>query len=232
MNENAQNALLKTFEEPSPGTTIILTTDNYKRLRETILSRCWQLKLTPTTDTAIQTWLEPHFPNATGDQFREALRAAEGRPGGAWRQLETAMEQEEGQGTRFRATMDLLARLDRAVPVGALGFTEEALKLSKQWWKEDAGDEGELKNAAAKANRAAVARFLDELMAAGRARWVNDPGAEDAAAARLDLIRKTRHYILRNANTNLALDVLFCRLIALRPRPGSLSKSVAGRART
>ncbi len=30
----------------------------------------------------------------------------------------------------------------------------------------------------------------------------------------LDQIRKTRHYILHNANTNLALDVLFGRLIA------------------
>jgi hypothetical protein len=32
----------------------------------------------------------------------------------------------------------------------------------------------------------------------------------------LDQIRKTRHYILRNANMNLALDVLFGRLIAVQ----------------
>lgn len=232
MNESAQNAALKTFEEPSPGTTIILTTDNAKRLKETIMSRCWHLKLTPVPDAVIEPWLRDQFPEASYQLIAESLRAADGRPGAAWRQLETAAKNEEKNGkTRFAQVSELLDKIDRCTPVGALGLTEETLKLSKLWWQEDAGDDAETKKSPSKAVRAGLVRFLDELMAAGRARWINDPEAEAVTAARLDLIRKTRHYILRNVNANLALDVLFSRLISLRPRPGAMSKSVAGRAR-
>ncbi|MCG3178996.1 MAG: hypothetical protein BIFFINMI_01326 [Phycisphaerae bacterium] len=40
MNDEAQNALLKTLEEPPPGTWLILLTDQAHQLRETIRSRC------------------------------------------------------------------------------------------------------------------------------------------------------------------------------------------------
>lgn len=231
MNESAQNALLKTFEEPPAGTFIVLTTDNPKRLRETILSRCWHLQLTPAPDAEIEAWLRPQFPGATPAQMTEALRAAAGRPGAAWRELEQATNQEGERTSRFALAADMLERMDRAQPVGALGFTEEALKLAKLWWEEDAGDSADAKKAAAKANRAAAARFLDELMQAGRSRWAQNPAEGAAMAARLDLMRKTRHYILRNANTNLALDVMFGRLIALRPRNEPVSRNSAGRGR-
>jgi hypothetical protein len=70
-----------------------------------------------------------------------------------------------------------------------------------------------------------VVRFLDELSIVYQARWEQalrqstPAGAAGSGSAApwsdgLDQIRKTRHYILRNANTNLALDVLFGRLIS------------------
>ena len=40
MNKAAQNALLKSLEEPAPNTYIIITTDRPKSLYETIYSRC------------------------------------------------------------------------------------------------------------------------------------------------------------------------------------------------
>ena len=72
----------------------------------------------------------------------------------------------------------------------------------------------------------AAARFLDELTLAGRARWICEENGEPgrrSGSLRLDQIRKTRHYILRNANLNLALDVMFGRLIALRPQKNSVA---------
>ncbi|RLA95400.1 MAG: DNA polymerase III subunit delta' [Deltaproteobacteria bacterium] len=47
MNENSQNALLKTLEEPSPATTIILITSQPYLLLPTIISRCQHLKFQP-----------------------------------------------------------------------------------------------------------------------------------------------------------------------------------------
>jgi DNA polymerase-3 subunit delta' len=44
MNEEASNALLKTLEEPTPKTVLILTTSKRERLLPTILSRCQLVK--------------------------------------------------------------------------------------------------------------------------------------------------------------------------------------------
>lgn len=219
-NESAQNALLKTLEEPPSSTKLILTTENPRRLRETILSRCWHLQLTPVGDAPIRKWLESQFPDSSTNDISLSLRAASGRPGAAWRELSRLNGEEENGQTRLEIASKMLAKLEMASPVAALGLTEEALKWAKVWWDEDAGDQADSKKLGAKGGRAAAAHFLDELMLAARAGWLGgapgDAGQSEIHAARLDQMRKTRQYILRNANTNLALDVMFGRLIALR----------------
>ncbi len=212
----AENALLKTLEEPPPSTHLVLTTDNARNLRPTILSRCWHLQLSPARDKDVFVWLQREFSSATPTDLNEAVRAGNGRPGAARRELERLLEQEENGPSRFQIASRFVERFDTYSPVGALGLTEEALKIAKIWWEEDAGDEADSKKLGAKGNRAAMARFLDELSVAGRAKWLCSGGKiEEANVERLDLMRQTREYILRNASTNLALDVLFGRLIAL-----------------
>lgn len=44
MNQQAQNAFLKTLEEPNPNTLLILTSSNSTRLYPTILSRCQEIR--------------------------------------------------------------------------------------------------------------------------------------------------------------------------------------------
>ncbi len=248
--EEAQNAMLKTLEEPSSGTFLVLTTENAKNLRDTILSRCWHLPLPPVADAAIESWLRDEFSGVSPQEMREVLRAAAGRPGAARRELERLQNSEGASRSRFAVTCDILGRLDTASPVAALGFTEEALGWANLWWAEDAGEGVDLKKLGAKGPRAAAARFLDELMIGGRALWMKNLGEStsqpvrnghangeasgsakgeaksqdnvrtrgEVSAARLDQIRKTRHYIYHNANRQLALDVMFGRLIALRSR--------------
>ncbi len=53
MNEQAQNALLKTIEEPPAYGIILLLTSNLSRLLPTILSRCTVLHLKPVSDEKI-----------------------------------------------------------------------------------------------------------------------------------------------------------------------------------
>ena len=239
--EEAQNAMLKTLEEPPSGTFLVLTTENAKNLRETILSRCWHLPLPPVADAEIEGWLRVEFSGVSPQQMREVLRAAAGRPGAARRELERMQNSEGAARSRFAIACDILNRLDTSSPVAALGFTEEALGWATIWWAEDAGEGVDLKKLGAKGPRAAAARFLDELMIAGRALWMKNLATQptnhvqnghangearsqslaEVGAARLDQIRKTRHYIYHNANRQLALDVMFGRLIALRARPVS-----------
>jgi len=50
MTKSAYNRLLKTLEEPFPGTIIILLSDNVENLTKTILSRCVLLRWNPFID--------------------------------------------------------------------------------------------------------------------------------------------------------------------------------------
>jgi DNA polymerase-3 subunit delta' len=58
MNAAAANALLKTLEEPPPGTFLILVAHQPGRLTPTIASRCVQLALAPPDRAAAIAWLE------------------------------------------------------------------------------------------------------------------------------------------------------------------------------
>lgn len=243
MNIEAQNALLKTFEEPVRGLCIILLADNPNQLLPTVRSRCWHLPLGLAPENEIASWIHANFDGASPEVVQQALKVAQGRPGAAWRETYRLLAQDdemEAPLSRFAEVEKIVTRIMRSQPVGALGLTEESLRLARLWWNEDQSvlkaiskggkSEGKSENKKldAKEVRSATARFLDELSTVYRARWSqslktdsktekNSDIALSAAevwADGLDQVRRTRHYILRNANTNLALDVLFGRLIS------------------
>ena len=60
MNPPAQNALLKTLEEPLAGTVFLLLTESPELLLPTIVSRCRALKLHPWPDEVILNALRQH----------------------------------------------------------------------------------------------------------------------------------------------------------------------------
>ena len=80
MNEDAQNALLKTLEEPPDRTTIILCADEEDRLLPTVRSRCVRLRMAPL---AIRTIEELLVERGVADAPTAArlARIAAGRPG-------------------------------------------------------------------------------------------------------------------------------------------------------
>ncbi|PLW68910.1 DNA polymerase III subunit delta' [Pseudohalioglobus lutimaris] len=78
MNANAANALLKSLEEPSPGTFLLLVCDQLHSVPATIRSRCQIVRL-PGPELAVSLeWLD----KATGDREESArlLELAEGMP--------------------------------------------------------------------------------------------------------------------------------------------------------
>ncbi len=80
MNEDAQNALLKTLEEPAPGVHLILCADDEDRLLPTIRSRCARIRLGTVAPRAIEAWLAERGVADPPTAARLA-RLAEGRPG-------------------------------------------------------------------------------------------------------------------------------------------------------
>lgn len=213
MTVQAQNALLKTFEEPARGLTIILLCDNSNVLLPTVRSRCWEIRLGLVDDAQIRNWLQT-LGNADDAAIDLALSAARGRPGIAWREWQRSQSGEE-RSPRLAQIENWVDQFAQSMPVASLKFSAEAQKLAMQWWEEDialeADEDFSLKGADAKVARSAVAHFLDLLMAVYRVRWRQSASANWASG--LDAIRETRHFILRNANTSLALDVLFSRLL-------------------
>ena len=61
MNPQAQNALLKTLEEPPEYAVIILLTVNASALLDTIRSRCILLKLRPVESAVVQQYIMDHL---------------------------------------------------------------------------------------------------------------------------------------------------------------------------
>lgn len=73
MNASANNALLKTLEEPHPHAKLILTTETVGLILPTILSRC----LVVACEAPTATELRHAFPDATAEE----ILMAEGTPG-------------------------------------------------------------------------------------------------------------------------------------------------------
>jgi DNA polymerase-3 subunit delta' len=81
MNTAAANALLKTLEEPSANTALILVADDPARLPATIRSRCQRIELRAPDAATARAWLLAQgFAAAAVD---EMLLLADGNPGAA-----------------------------------------------------------------------------------------------------------------------------------------------------
>jgi DNA polymerase-3 subunit delta' len=61
MNDEAQNALLKSLEEPPERVIFILTTSVISKLKSTIISRCWRINFDPLSEDEIVTVLKNYF---------------------------------------------------------------------------------------------------------------------------------------------------------------------------
>jgi DNA polymerase-3 subunit delta' len=90
LNVPASNALLKTLEEPPPGTVFLLSSNSLDRLLPTILSRCRKFALPMPDGDAALAWLKEQ-----GLADAEAwLREQGGAPLAALEQSETASREE------------------------------------------------------------------------------------------------------------------------------------------
>jgi DNA polymerase-3 subunit delta' len=84
-NANAQNALLKTLEEPPAHALMLLTADNSEQLFPTIVSRCETLRLRPLPVGEVADFLAVQ--GTPADQARLLAHLSGGRPGYALRLL-------------------------------------------------------------------------------------------------------------------------------------------------
>jgi DNA polymerase-3 subunit delta' len=80
MGDDAQTALLKTLEEPPPGTTIVLCADDEDRLMPTVRSRCARIRLGPVATREVEALLADEG-LADPPLAARLARLSAGRPG-------------------------------------------------------------------------------------------------------------------------------------------------------
>ena len=117
MNAAAQNALLKTLEEPLAGTVFLLLTESPELLLPTIVSRCRALKLHPWPDEVVRNALRVHGVDDT--MARKALSVCGGSIGQA-----IAVAADEAYWQRRRDVMQNLFGISARVDI---------LKVSTAW---------------------------------------------------------------------------------------------------
>lgn len=77
----AQNALLKTIEEPPNGVFIIITSSNSKAILDTIKSRCQIYKLWPLSKDEMREFIDLNYKNTDIKNIDHLLAFSEGVPG-------------------------------------------------------------------------------------------------------------------------------------------------------
>lgn len=79
----AQNAFLKTVEEPPAGVYIFILCENSEMILDTIKSRCQIHKLNALNSKDMAEFLRARYPELGGDEFQTAISFSDGIPGRA-----------------------------------------------------------------------------------------------------------------------------------------------------
>jgi DNA polymerase-3 subunit delta' len=195
----AQNAMLKTLEEPPPRTFIVLVTSRPERLLPTIRSRCHQARFDRLPPEAMRRWLESaDLPDVDEAALRWIDRFCDGSPGMATLAAAYGFH-------RWQQQLEpLLADLERGRFPAAMAETLAALveEFAAAWVRDH-------RNASKdSANKDGVRYVLGILAAHARSRLRTACGSGDDAATwarAIDLIRETEGLIERNVNVKLAL---------------------------
>lgn len=207
MNETAQNALLKTLEEPPDHVQFVLTTSNPNGLLPTIRSRSQALNFPPAPTAVVAAALEQDG-LAPGDA--RLLAALAGGSLGRAREL----ARDGGLASRRAEARELLSGLAGLDDLGALTRAEAWEKRRDElpelldlilFWLRDAlvlttGVPDHLVVAAD-----ALPALTDLARRLGRNRLLKT----------VDAVLEARQQLDRNANTRLVLDVLLLRLAEL-----------------
>lgn len=123
LGREAANCLLKTLEEPSPGTIVILTAKSLSDLLPTIVSRCQRIPFVLVPPAVIETWLTDR--GTTPPRAAAAARRSGGRIGWAL----TLAEGDPPRSPLLLETRDLLKALEGAEKLAALPPQEQIQAL-------------------------------------------------------------------------------------------------------
>jgi DNA polymerase-3 subunit delta' len=134
MNLSAANSLLKTLEEPAPGTLVLLVCERPERLPATIRSRCATVMVPIPAESVASEWLRRRLPD---QDTRILLNLAHGAP---LRALEIATDDLVSRRDRTFGGFAAVARGERDPIREAAAWNREEPKILLEWLCDWIGD--------------------------------------------------------------------------------------------
>lgn len=199
-NPNAQDALLKTLEEPASNTMLIITANSADSLLSTIVSRCQPLHLRPVAIDTVRQTLEWQF-EAPQDIALTLAQISGGRIGWAIRAWQDASQLD-----RRSAALDALENALASNRYARFNLAQELaqdktelfylLDVWLSYWRDMI--------LLTTGSQVAITNYDRRESIKGRARHIDADTAEIALLA----TRRTLDYLGKNVNTRLALEVL------------------------
>lgn len=203
LDKATQDSMLKTLEEPHPGTVIILVTSDENALLPTVRSRCQRVAFFPLDARAMETWVKAGGVETRGPELQWLMQFAAGSPG------TLRMAARAGLFEWQKVIEPMLQAIDRAGNSPALGAT-----MAKLVDERAAADvKANPKASKDAANRHWAGVMLTLLVERYRRRLA--AGADVGATASLralDLILEAESQINSNVNYAPALDNLAAQL--------------------
>lgn len=201
LDADAQNAMLRTLEEPPPGTVIVLVTAREDRLLPTIRSRCQRVSFGPLDNATMQAWWKRSGLDVPAPDRNFIEEYAEGAPGMAERAVQLGLAAWD---TELAPLFDQLER--NSYPAGLSDRLAELVDgLAKSVVEED---ENASKDAANRLGTRLLARWLGlrvrrALRAAG-----DDAAALERALAAQEVLEEFEQHVRSNVNMKHALGNL------------------------
>ncbi|MCO6450726.1 MAG: DNA polymerase III subunit delta' [Caldilineales bacterium] len=179
-NLNAANALLKTLEEPSPTTRILLTSNESSSLLATITSRCQTMQLRPVPAETVAAALQTHW--QTPEEQASLLAGLSGGRLGWAVQVATQPQLWQRHESQLQAAQDIVKqsvndRLSLAADLVKETDVELLLRDWLMWWRDvmlaqqgcldlvvNRNRLGEVQSLARNTRPGEVRRFIEALM--------------------------------------------------------------------
>ena len=196
-----QNAILKTLEEPGPGTLIILVTSSEDRLLPTIRSRCQRVSFTPLDDESMRRWVASQDSGLDPESHHWYTNYAAGSPGRFSRAVESDLY------SWYRQIDPMLRRAMRGDHPAELGSVMSTLidSWASDWVK--VGDKlGENRSKDA-ANHKAASMMLS-LIAQQAHAGLTDPSKSNASLQAIDSVTRASEELRTNVSFKMVMEHL------------------------
>ncbi len=237
MNDESANSLLKALEEPPPYVQFLLCAPTSNAVLPTILSRCQMVRFRQTPTEVIARAMEQRK-GLSATEARVAAAYSQGAPGRAFRLADAPEARTQREGL-----LTLAQRIAHSPGIAAFKLAEELRNAAKPpVVKGKKGDKDDDSAEPEKSSRGDINRAMEVLMA-----WHDDllsvalRGADapivhedrreavvgaakryrtEQIAENVETLFAFRRHLARNANAQLATEVLMLKLV---PRKGPVS---------